>query len=117
MDCIAVAGLVFSAVSFFVGSLAIFLSVRAVIEKGNADLVQIGINVLRVDPEKEKQLSDATREWALNLIDANAGGVTFSPEARAQLLKKRLEYADVSWGEFAWGSGVPLPGVPAAPSR
>ncbi len=86
------------------------------VEKRNADLVQIGVNVLRADPDKEKQISEA-REWALNLIDANAGGVTFSPEARAQLLKKRLEYADVRWGNFALGSGVPLPGVPAAPSR
>jgi hypothetical protein len=85
-------------------------------EHRNADLVKIGVSVLRVDPEKEKQISEA-REWALNLIDANAGGVTFTPEARSQLLKKRLEYADVKWGEFSWGSGVPLPGVPVAPSR
>jgi hypothetical protein len=84
--------------------------------KRNADLVQIGVNVLRADPDKEKQIS-AAREWALNLIDANAGGVKFSQEAKEQLLKKRLEYADVRWGEFPWGSGVPLPGVPAEPSR
>jgi hypothetical protein len=49
-----------------------------VIEKGNADLVKVGVSVLRVDSEKEKQIS-AAREWALNLIDANAGGVNFSP--------------------------------------
>jgi hypothetical protein len=58
-------------------------------EKRNADLVQIGINVLRVDPEEEKQIS-AAREWALNLIDANAG-VKFTPEARKQLLREPLK--------------------------
>ena len=52
-------------------------------EKRNADLVKTGVSILRVEPEKEKQIS-AAREWALNLIDANAGGVKFSPEARAQ---------------------------------
>ena len=58
----------------------------------DADLVKIGVRVLRVDPEKEKQIS-AAREWALNLIDANAGGVTFSSEARAQLLREPLKYS------------------------
>jgi len=61
-------------------------------EKRNADLVRIGIGVLRVDPQKERDLSEATRKWALDLIDANAGGVKFSEEARAQLLKEPLKY-------------------------
>ncbi len=54
-------------------------------EKRNGDLVKIGVSVLRVDPEKEKQIS-AARVWALDLIDANAGGAKFSPEARAHCL-------------------------------
>jgi hypothetical protein len=63
-------------------------------EHRNADLVRIGVSVLRVDPEKEKQISAATREWALNLIDANAGRVKFSPVARELLLKKPLATGD-----------------------
>jgi len=76
----------------FIGSVsfAVF-SVETWTAKGNADLVKIGVSVLQVDPEKEKQIS-AAREWALNLIDANAGGVKFSPEARAQLLREPLKY-------------------------
>ncbi len=76
----------------------VYITVRTFTEKRNADLVRIGVSVLRVDPEKEKQIS-AAREWALNLIDANAGGVTFSPEARAQLLRKPLSY-DNGWGAY-----------------
>jgi len=72
-------------------SLPLVISVGTEVEKGNADLVQIGVSVLRVDPDKEKQIS-AAREWALNLIDANAGGVKFSSEARAQLLREPLKY-------------------------
>jgi hypothetical protein len=74
-----------------IAACAIIFTVWTVREHRNADLVRIGVSVLRVDPDKEKQIS-AAREWALNLIDANAGGVKFSPEARAQLLRKRLEY-------------------------
>src|SRR5207237_803221 len=81
-----------ASVAAFIASLsfAVF-SIRTWTAKRDADLVKIGVSALRVDPEKEKQIS-AAREWALNLIDANAGGVKFSPEARAQLLRKRLEY-------------------------
>jgi hypothetical protein len=81
----------------FIGSVsfAVF-SVEAWTAKRNADLVQIGVNVLQVDPDKEKQIS-AAREWALNLIDANAGGVKFSPEARAQLLREPLDYGFSSY--------------------
>jgi hypothetical protein len=79
----------FSAVA--IAACAIIFTVWAVREHRNADLVKIGGGVLRVDPEKEKQIG-AAREWALNLIDANAGGVKFSPEARAQLLREPLKY-------------------------
>ena len=81
-----------ASIAAFIGSasFAIF-SVETWTANRNAELVKIGISVLRVDPEKEKQVS-AAREWAVNLIDANAGGVKFSPEARAQLLKEPLNY-------------------------
>ncbi|MGH6934862.1 MAG: hypothetical protein ACRED2_01520, partial [Methylocella sp.] len=84
-----------------VAACAISFTVWTWREKRNADLVKIGVSVLRVDPEKEKQISEATREWALNLIDANAGGVKFSPDARAQLLKGPLKYyADTGYDGY-----------------
>jgi hypothetical protein len=83
-----------------------FLTYWNVREHRNADLVKIGVSVLRVDPEKEKQLSAATREWALNLIDANAGGVKFSPEAREQLLREPLKYNDPGYAYGSWGSSI-----------
>ena len=55
----------------------------------DAQLVQIGVGVLEIDPKQQEQVA-AAREWALELIEANSGGVRFSPEARAQLLSKRL---------------------------
>ncbi|MGH6847762.1 MAG: hypothetical protein ACREC0_10065 [Methylocella sp.] len=82
-----------------------FLTYWNVREHRNADLVKIGVNVLRVDPEKEKQLSAATREWALNLIDANAGGVKFSPEARAQLLREPLKYG---YSDYSYDYSYPM---------
>lgn len=53
-------------------------------------LVEIGIGILRADPQKETSIEPA-RAWALDLIDANAGRVRFSPEARAALLKQPLD--------------------------
>jgi hypothetical protein len=90
-DWIAAITLIVASIANVLATAAIILSVRTEVEKGNADLVRIGVSVLRVDPEKEKQIS-AAREWALNLIDANAGGVKFSPEARAQLLQEPLKF-------------------------
>jgi hypothetical protein len=86
-------------------------------EHRNADLVQIGVNVLRADPEKEKQIS-ASREWALSLIDANAGGVKFSPEARARLLREPLGYfADYSQPiDYSTPIGTPDKPVPRRPA-
>jgi hypothetical protein len=83
-------------------------------EHRNADLVKIGVSVLRVDPEKEKQIS-AAHEWALNLIDANAGGVKFSQEARAHLLKKPLE-TDGYFGDYGTSSYTPVNPAPPRPS-
>jgi hypothetical protein len=85
-------------------------------EHRNADLVWIGVSVLRVDPDKEKQIT-AAREWALNLIDANAGGVKFSSEARAQLLREPLS-ADY-WQPYDYSTPVKpaRPRPPAEPPK
>jgi hypothetical protein len=66
-----------ASIAAFIASLsfAVF-SIKTWTAKRDADLVKIGVSVLRVDPDKEKQIT-AAREWALNLIDANAGGVKF----------------------------------------
>ncbi len=90
-------------------AIAIVLAVSSEQDKRNADLVRIGISVLRVDPQKEKEISVATRKWALDLIDANAG-VKFSPEARAQLLKEPLKSSGAGYDNF-WGNSDlgPLP--------
>jgi hypothetical protein len=93
-----------------VAAFAVSFAVRTWREHRNADLVKIGVSVLRVDPDKEKQIS-AAREWALNLIDANASGVKFSPEARAQLLKEPLGYdAGYDYSEISPVKPAPPPG-------
>jgi hypothetical protein len=60
-------------------ALAVILAVAALIytaytarEDRNAASVSIGVSVLRADPSKQNRVKDA-REWALDLIDANAG--------------------------------------------
>ncbi len=79
-------------------AIAIVLAVSSEQDKRNADLVRIGISILRVDPQKEKDVSEATRKWALDLIDANAGGLKFSEEAREKLLKEPLDYGTDYFG-------------------
>ncbi len=87
-----------------------YITVKTLTEKRNADLVRIGVSVLRVDPEKEKQIS-AAREWALELIDANAGGVKFSPDAHAQLLKEPLGYDGTDY--YTYTPDTPAPRRPS----
>lgn len=101
----------------FIGSVsfAVF-SVETWTAKRNADLVKIGVGVLRVDPEKEKQIS-AAREWALDLIDANSGGVKFSPEARAQLLREPLKYSGNFANDWNYANDYPSPDTPVKPAR
>jgi hypothetical protein len=79
-------------------------------EHRSADLVKIGVSVLRVDPEKEKQIS-AAREWALNLIDATAGGAKVSPEALERLLKEPLEtgWYDLRYYDASASKARPAP--------
>ena len=80
--------------ALMISSAALLYAVTNVVEtrnargsERNAKLVEIGVSILRVDPQKESQVS-AARKWALDLIDANAGGVRFSSEARAELLQR-----------------------------
>lgn len=79
----------------------------------NAQLVQIGIGVLEIDPKQQGQVK-AAREWALDLIEANAGGVRFSQEARAQLLGQKLVTSGANlpignWGPTTTGNDGSLP--------
>jgi len=93
-----------------------FLTYWNVREHRNADLVRIGVSVLRVDPEKEKQLSSATRKWALELIDANPGGVIFSQEAKEQLLKEPLKYDYSADTVTYYSPDTPVKPTPRRPS-
>jgi len=79
--------------ALLVAGAAIIYAVAAWKEDKNARLVEIGVAILRADPKKEPT-NVATREWALKLIDANAGGIKFSPQAREELLKNAI-YGDI----------------------
>ena len=72
-----------------IGAAAVIYSIASLREDKNARLVEIGVAVLRADPQKEPSAASA-RKWALDLIDANAGGVKFTPQARADLLNQAL---------------------------
>jgi hypothetical protein len=81
-----------TAASLCVAAAAVIFAIRSTSDERNARLVEIGVAVLRVDPTKDTQVA-AARQWALDLIDANAGGVKFSPTARSELLERRLDYS------------------------
>ncbi len=81
-----------TAAALTVAAAAVYFTVMTARGERNAALVAIGVAVLRADPGKEAQVS-AAREWALDLIDANAGGVTFSKAARTELLERKLDYS------------------------
>jgi hypothetical protein len=81
-----------TAASLCVAASAVIFAVKSMSEERNARLVEVGVGVLRVDPTKNSQVAGA-RKWALDLIDANAGGVKFSLEARTELLQKQLDYS------------------------
>jgi len=100
-----------TAASLCVAASAIIFAVKSMSEERNARLVEIGIGVLRVDPEKNTQVA-AARKWALDLIDANAGGVKFSAEARTSLLQGPLGY-DLG----SYSTGVDYTYTPDAPAK
>lgn len=87
-----------------VAAASVIYSVSAWNDDKNARLVEIGVGILRADPRKEPS-NAATREWALNLIDANAGGVKFSAEARTDLLKNAIT-AYPEWGNDLTGARI-----------
>jgi hypothetical protein len=78
-----------AASSVCVAAAAISFAVRNFYDARNASLVLIGVDVLKADPTKDKQVAPA-RRWALDLIDANAGGVKFSEADRQDLLQRPL---------------------------
>ena len=82
-----------------VAAAGILHAVSAWSEEKNARLVEIGIAILKVDPNIDSS-NAAIREWALNLIDANAGGVRFSEEARAELLKNAIVAKSVTFEPY-----------------
>jgi hypothetical protein len=100
--------LAITAAALCVATATITFAVVTMRAERNAALVNIGVAVLRADPEKEPQ-ARAAREWALNLIDANAGGVKFSAAVRAELLDRPIggSFAD----DFYMSSFIP--GKPA----
>jgi hypothetical protein len=98
-----------------VAACAITLTVWTWREHCNADLVRIDVSVLRVDPEKDKQIG-AAREWALSLIDANAGGVKFSQEAKEQLLKEPLKYDYSADTVTYYSADTPVKPAPRRPA-
>jgi hypothetical protein len=78
-------------------------------QERNAKLVEIGVSILKADPTKEPDTIQA-REWALDLIDANAGGVKFSKKAREELLRKALPIGDfIPGGGTSRGHGATAP--------
>src|SRR3954463_16537043 len=89
--------LAITACAVLVAVAAIAFTVVTARQERNAALVTIGVAVLRADPQKETQVT-AAREWALDLIDANAGGVKFSRAARTELLERRLGYGGFDAG-------------------
>lgn len=82
-------------------------------QERNAQLVAIGVGVLRADPKKEPSAASA-REWALDLIDANSGGVKFSQQARTDLLNEALS-AKLPDGGYIGGGYVDFGGYEVSP--
>jgi hypothetical protein len=94
-----------TAASLCVAAAAITFAIKSMSDERNARLVEIGVGILSVDPAKEAQVS-AARNWALDLIDANAGGIKFSREARKELLERRLDYSQpIDWS-YPTGNGT-----------
>jgi hypothetical protein len=98
-----------TAASLCVAAAAIIFAVKSMSDERNARLVEIGVSILRVDPAKNMQVA-AARKWALDLIDANAGGIKFSIAARDELLHEPLGYYDSGgYGDYST--------VPASPPK
>lgn len=59
------------------------------------ELVKIGIGILRADP-KETQTRGA-RQWAVRTVE-RFSGISFTPEAKAELLENKLGWFDTGAG-------------------
>lgn len=102
--------MVITFLSLCVATGAIIYAIRSAADERNARLVEIGIGVLRVDPTKNPQVSGA-RKWALDLIDANSGGVKFSPDAREALIEGKLYIEPIDGGYVDTMGPGPSPSV------
>jgi hypothetical protein len=108
-----------TAASLCVAAAAIVFAIKSMSEERNARLVEIGVGVLKVDPSKETQVA-AARKWAIDLIDANAGGVKFTPEARVGLLQNPIGY-DPGYSDYSnryipdYTNTYPKPPTPVKP--
>ena len=80
---------------------AMFAALSVARDDKNARLVEIGVGILRADPTKEASAA-AARQWALDLIDANAGGVKFSAEARTELTGQALIFKSTGPAGGLW---------------
>jgi len=98
--------------ALLIGASALFASFTVWRGERNARLVEIGISVLRADPKKEPSVA-AARVWAIDLIEANAGGVRFSPEARRQLFEQALPV--IPWRDYTYDTFTP--DVPRTPGK
>src|SRR3954447_13740908 len=96
--------------SLCVAAAAITFAVVTMRAERNASLVSIGVSILRADPQKESQVTGA-REWALDLIEANAGGVKFSAEARKELMNNQLGWFDTGSSYYPSSSSTFYPSV------
>jgi hypothetical protein len=104
-----------TAAALVIAASVAYYTVSTANSERNAALVAIGVAVLRAGPAKEPQTREA-REWALDLIDANAGGVKFSKEARAELLERRLEYSSFTPAyDFTFTPGYDSTFTPGTP--
>lgn len=74
----------------------------------NIRLVEIGIGILRDDPEKSGVFS--ARRWAIEVIQNNSG-VNFTQDERNELLRKPLGYEVgqyIDYGGYYQGSRKPV---------
>lgn len=77
----------------------------------NIRLVEIGIGILRSDPEKSGV--SAARQWAIDIIERSSG-LAFKPEDRAELLNRPLGFdSSFDYGGFGFSDAPSTADKPA----